>query len=314
VPLEKIVNPLHPLVILAEKIKWERFEKELGFKFCESNGAPAKPTRLMVGLHYLKHACNLSDEKTVERWVENPYWQHFSGMKYFMHQAPIDPSLMTRWRKMFGEGGMEKLLSGTIAVGFEMKVITGKSLESVNIDATVQEKAIPYPADAGLFHAMLKRLARLAKRQGVKLRQTYGRVSGKALVKSGRYFHARQNERATREIRRLNRRQSLPRDGEPRRFCHRRLGSARQSLRWPHPSRSHRTGRAPVRRPQAGAGVRGPGVQGPRLRRGHGDSHPRPQKIAAGIAPPRQAAFRNRADNRPHEERRASWAKLPPGH
>jgi IS5 family transposase len=51
---------------------------------------------------------------------------------------------MTRWRKMFGEGGMEKLLSGTIAVGFEMKAITGKSLENVNIDATVQEKAITY--------------------------------------------------------------------------------------------------------------------------------------------------------------------------
>jgi hypothetical protein len=31
----------------------------LGFKFCESNGAPAKPTRLMVGLHYLKHAYRL---------------------------------------------------------------------------------------------------------------------------------------------------------------------------------------------------------------------------------------------------------------
>jgi IS5 family transposase len=110
---------------------------------------------------------------------------------------------MTRWRKMSGEGGMEKLLSGTITVGFEMKVITGKSLESVNIDTTVQEKAITYPTDAKLFHAMLKRLTRLAKRQGVKLRQTYGRVSKKALVRSGRYFHARQNKRAMREIRRL---------------------------------------------------------------------------------------------------------------
>jgi hypothetical protein len=78
VPLEKIVNPPHPSVILAGKIKWERFEKELGSRFRESNG-----------------------------------------------------------RKMFGEGGMEKLLSGTIAVGFEMKAIAGKSLENVNIDATV---------------------------------------------------------------------------------------------------------------------------------------------------------------------------------
>ena len=51
VPLDEIVNPLHPLVTLAARINWERFEKELESKFCETNGAPAKPTRLMVGLH-----------------------------------------------------------------------------------------------------------------------------------------------------------------------------------------------------------------------------------------------------------------------
>jgi IS5 family transposase len=203
VSLEKIVNPSHPLVTLAEKINWERFEKELESKFCETSGAPAKPTRLMVGLHYLKHAYNLSDEKTVERWVENPYWQHFSGMKYFMHQAPIDPSLMTRWRKMLGDGGMEKLLAEMIEVGFKMQAITGKSLENVNIDTTVQEKAITYPTDAKLYHAMLKKLTRLAKRRGLKLRQSYERVSKQALVKAGRYFHARQNRRAMREVRRL---------------------------------------------------------------------------------------------------------------
>ncbi|MDR0362615.1 MAG: hypothetical protein LBJ46_08055 [Planctomycetota bacterium] len=50
---------------------------------------------------------------------------------------------------------------------------------------------------------MLKKLTRLAKRQGVSFRQTYGRVSKRALAKSGRYFHARQNRRAMREVRRL---------------------------------------------------------------------------------------------------------------
>jgi IS5 family transposase len=35
----------------------------------------------MAGPHYLKHAYSLSDEKTVERWMENPYWQHFSGRR-----------------------------------------------------------------------------------------------------------------------------------------------------------------------------------------------------------------------------------------
>ncbi len=30
----------------------------------------------MVGLLYLKHAYDESDESVVARWVENPYWQH----------------------------------------------------------------------------------------------------------------------------------------------------------------------------------------------------------------------------------------------
>jgi hypothetical protein len=29
-----------------------------------------------VGLHYLKHLSQLSDEDVVEQWVENPYWQY----------------------------------------------------------------------------------------------------------------------------------------------------------------------------------------------------------------------------------------------
>ena len=39
----------------------------------------------MVGLHYLKHAFDLSDEEVVFQWVENPYWQFFCGGEYFEH-------------------------------------------------------------------------------------------------------------------------------------------------------------------------------------------------------------------------------------
>ena len=33
----------------------------------------------MAALIYLKHVFALSDEDTVQRWSENPYWQHFGG-------------------------------------------------------------------------------------------------------------------------------------------------------------------------------------------------------------------------------------------
>jgi len=62
----------------------------------------------MVALHYLKYQQDLSDEDVVAMWVENPYWQHFSGMRYFQHRMPIDPSSMTRWRKRLGDAGAER--------------------------------------------------------------------------------------------------------------------------------------------------------------------------------------------------------------
>jgi hypothetical protein len=48
---------------------WGRFDDAFG-GFYRPIGRPAKPTRLMVGLHYLKHVHDLSDEETVVRWVD----------------------------------------------------------------------------------------------------------------------------------------------------------------------------------------------------------------------------------------------------
>ena len=203
IELVKIIDMRHPLVKLAQTINWETFEDVLDCHFSETDGAPAKPVRLMVGLHYLKHAYNLSDEATVARWVENPYWQHFCGEKHFVYEPPIHPSLMTRWRKMVGDGTLEKMLEETISTALRMKAVKASSLSNVNVDTTVQEKAVTYPTDVKLYHAMREKLVRLANRHGVELRQSYRRVSKKAVAQSGRYFHARQAKRARREVKRV---------------------------------------------------------------------------------------------------------------
>jgi len=75
--LDQILNSKHPLFLLANQINWQFFDKEFGQLFVENFGRPALPTRLIVGLHYLKHAFNESDESVVGRFVENPYWQYF---------------------------------------------------------------------------------------------------------------------------------------------------------------------------------------------------------------------------------------------
>ena len=77
----------------------------------------------MNALHYLKYTYNLSDDDVVQGWLENPYWQYLSGMKFFQHRMPINPSSMTRWRNRIGEAGSEELLKETIGAGLRMKAI-----------------------------------------------------------------------------------------------------------------------------------------------------------------------------------------------
>ena len=79
VRLALLVSQEHPLYRLAEAIDWASFEAELGLLYAEAVGRPGLPTRLMVGLHYLKYLFDESDESVVAKFVENPYWQFFCG-------------------------------------------------------------------------------------------------------------------------------------------------------------------------------------------------------------------------------------------
>ena len=193
----------HPLIRLASLIDWESFETEFGSLYHETLGRPGKPTRLMVGLTYLKHSYNLSDERVCERWVENPYWQFFCGFDYLQHRLPIEPSSLTRWRERIGASGMERLLAATVEAALAAGAVKRVSLERVTVDTTVQPKAIAFPLDSRLYHRGREILVRLAAKHGVKLRQSYHRLGKRALRLANRYAHARQMRRARREIKRL---------------------------------------------------------------------------------------------------------------
>src|SRR5215204_6461909 len=200
--LDQILDQRHELFRLATLIDWHRFDQEFG-RFYRPLGRPAKPTRLMVGLSYLQHTFNLSDEAVVQRWIENPYWQWFCGCEYFQHEVPCDPSSLTRWRKRLGPEGLEKLLAATIQTGLESGAVRLSSLERISVDTTVQPKAITHPTDAKLYLKALLAFVRQAKRHGLKLRQAHTRLAKRAAVQVGRYAHARQMRRMRRELKRL---------------------------------------------------------------------------------------------------------------
>jgi transposase, IS5 family len=194
--LEQLIDMSHPLVRLGVSIDWQSFEQTLGSTYHPSQGAPGISTRLMLALHYLKYQQDLSDEDVVAVWVENPYWQHFSGMRYFQHRMPIDPSSMTRWRKRLGDAGAEQMLRATIEAGIAMRVIGPAELKRINVDTTVETKAIRFPTDARLYERMRERLVKAARAEGLAIKQSYQHVGRRLLMQSSRYAHARQMKRA----------------------------------------------------------------------------------------------------------------------
>jgi IS5 family transposase len=184
-------------------IEWDQFDKAFGKLYDPGFGRPAKSTRLMVGIHYLKYTYNLSDESVVERWVENPYWQYFCGEQYFQHQLPIEPTTMTKWRNRIKDEGMENLLEQTVKAGLKTGILKQHQLKRLTADTTVQEKAIAFPTDAKLYQKMRIKLVKKAKEHSVELRQSYERVGKKAFVMHHRYSHAKQFKRGKRQLKKL---------------------------------------------------------------------------------------------------------------
>jgi IS5 family transposase len=201
--LDQIVALDHPLVKLARAIDWSFLEERCGAVYTDEPGRPPLPTRLMAGLAILKHMHDLSDEVLCERWLENPYDQLFCGEEFFCHTLPFDRSSLTRWRQRMAEDKLIALIQESLAVAARVGAAKPADFRQVILDTTVQEKAIAFPTDAKLIHRARERLVRLAKRHGVRLRQSYARVGKIALIRHQRYAHAKQFKRANRALRSL---------------------------------------------------------------------------------------------------------------
>ena len=201
--LVNLVDQRHELCVLAGKIDWRALERQFGGLCAAGVGRPGHPIRLMVGLQLLKYLRNISDEEIVATWVENPYWQYFCGEQYFRHDLPIDPSLMTGFRHRIGSEGYEFILGLTVQIGLATKTIAASSMAVVNVDTTVQDKAVAFPTDARLLNKARIALVKLGVQCGIKLRQPYTFIGQKAFVQSARYAHARQFNRAKAQTKKL---------------------------------------------------------------------------------------------------------------
>lgn len=195
--LEDLVNPRHPLYKLSKKMPWAEIDKHFSDLYHHS-GRPAKPVRLMVSLLILKQLYNLSDESIVERWVENPYYQFFSGETLFQWEFPCHPTDLVYFRKRIGEEGMEKILK----VSIDLHGRKANEAE-VLVDTTVQEKNITFPTDTKLYKRVIEHCVGIAGKEGITLRQSYKRTTKKLMLAQRFRNHPKNRKKALAAQRKL---------------------------------------------------------------------------------------------------------------
>ncbi len=226
--IDAMIDMRNPLAVLATRMPWQQIESaiaphlkrpvrtgrhtlvvdlfgttaEIAGAGSSAAGRPRLPIRLMVSLLYLKHAYGLSDDAVVERWAQDVLFQFFSGQDYFEHRLPCDSSLISRFRKDLGEGGVEELLKTTIETAVSINAVKKSDLQRVIVDTTVSEKAIAHPTDSRLLDVARRKLVRLAQRSGIALKQTYDKECAALRRRAGGYAHAKQFRRLQRVVKR----------------------------------------------------------------------------------------------------------------
>jgi IS5 family transposase len=107
--------------------------------------------------------------------------------------------------------------AATIETGIKMGAIRPAQLKTINVDTTVQTKAgapsdrssslgwkaIRFPTDARLYNRCQERLVKVARQQGLVIKQSYRHVGKRLLLDASRYAHARQMKRARAAMRKL---------------------------------------------------------------------------------------------------------------
>jgi len=191
------LDPHDPLLKLASVIPWQELEDEFQ-KHYSNKGAPSKPIRLMVGLLLLKQLENLSEERVVEQFKRNPYYQAFCGLTNFSLSEPCHSTELVYFRKRIGKEGVEKIFQASITLHGNV------ALENnVNVDTTVQEKNITYPTDAKLATKIINRLNKLAKAQGIQQRRTYNKEVKESRLAIRHFRHVKRRAKAKKALKRL---------------------------------------------------------------------------------------------------------------
>ena len=110
----------------------------------------------------------------------------------------MDPTEFVHFRKRIGKEGAEKLLKLSIDL-FGSEACE----DEVLIDSTVQEKNITYPTDSKLHKRIIEKVNKIAKKEGIKLRQSYTRTTRQLMIDQRSRSHPKRKKKANASARKL---------------------------------------------------------------------------------------------------------------
>ena len=141
---------------------------------------------------------SLSDERVVEHWTLNPYFQFFCGEREFQWGAPCAASELVHFRYRIGSAQRGKTARRLGGVARR----EGKGKGSGH-GRHAQEKAFTFPTDAKLHAKVVQTARRIVRQNGVRLRQSYARTVQKLLQAQRGWRHPRTRQSARKALRRL---------------------------------------------------------------------------------------------------------------
>ena len=172
--LDQIINMKHELVQLAGNVDRAWIDDEMAPLYSDK-GRPGIASRFVIGLLLLKHMFGPSDEGVCERWVYDPYFQHFTGEEFFQHIFPHERSDLSHWRRRLGDK-LDLLLAESLRVAHESGALRTRDLARVTVDTTnacspggqfvLHADALPgSPYDGHTLRAAIEDTQRLIGRQ-----------------------------------------------------------------------------------------------------------------------------------------------------
>ncbi len=187
------------LIVLADTFPWSKIESK--FKKYYKNdkvGRPNKPIRLMVGLLLLKQLKNLSDERIVEEWKQNPYLQYFCGFTEYTPSLPCHATELVKFRNRIGKDGFEFIFKCSV----ELHGDNAKESQVI-VDSTVQESNMTFPTDGKLAIKIIVKLLKIAKKENIKLRRSFIKEIKELRIQLRFFRHPKKLKKALGAMKRL---------------------------------------------------------------------------------------------------------------